>query len=557
MQLEDIEGKTCHEGENTDEGPSVDIPPYCRCPLTEQLMLEPVFFKGKTYEREALQDWINTRGTVPHSHQAIPIPPVLTVNEFAKGMIADFIQHHPAAQSQQYVPKQQRVNRAWLTLARQGGSRDAFERLLQVSPAAEPLTQDRQGNSALLLALNHERFNTVKALQAALSSGREANEASDEKSSVERSCPSMWPGLLALANKRGQGPLHVAVAHQMTEAIDFLMAQGAAVDQPDSAGQTALHQAVLRRYEPAALQLVRAGAACDTLDQNQKSPLDYAESTLVQRLNAARNDYLSQCMRQQQTELDKVRRINTTLNERALALTTDKQQLSEQVRTLTTDKQQLTHQVQVLTADKQQLTHQVQVLTADKQRLKQGIEEREEKSQAQEMVLMSYQRKQQQREREQRRHTEKLCEDATTTKDLGLVLDWLKQHPQEAKRLSEVINAQEWRARFLNFNQGKRTQAWDGEGYVSYMTNDQRQSYGIKEELLRVGTVGYFREMVWNEVERIYNYYQSAGGRKAEQTYWNVENNITPLRRKLFDFQKALDKVLGDTQTKQARTQKH
>ncbi|KAK7396438.1 hypothetical protein VNO78_17447 [Psophocarpus tetragonolobus] len=73
----------------------VSIPPYFRCPLSLELMLDPVIVaSGQTYERQSIQKWLDNGLTVcPNTHQRL-VHSNLIPNYTVKAMIANWCEEN-------------------------------------------------------------------------------------------------------------------------------------------------------------------------------------------------------------------------------------------------------------------------------------------------------------------------------------------------------------------------------------------------------------------------------------------------------------------------------
>eukprot|EP00936_MAST-01D_sp_MAST-1D-sp1_P000319 g319.t1 len=95
--------RSAGSGSVNSNGADGDVPPSLLCPITKELMQDPVVAAdGHTYERDAIQAWIQQQGQRGHGRVNSPMTGAplqsteLTPNHSLKSAIADFAQHRPA-----------------------------------------------------------------------------------------------------------------------------------------------------------------------------------------------------------------------------------------------------------------------------------------------------------------------------------------------------------------------------------------------------------------------------------------------------------------------------
>jgi len=72
-------------------GFGIAIPPTFICPITQEVMFDPVFTEdGNTYEREAITEWLDAADTSPLTNEKLDSKS-LTPNLAIRKMIADFV----------------------------------------------------------------------------------------------------------------------------------------------------------------------------------------------------------------------------------------------------------------------------------------------------------------------------------------------------------------------------------------------------------------------------------------------------------------------------------
>ena len=87
------------------------IPEEFRCPITNQIMMEPVLIdSGETYEREAIEKWLEKNNTDPLTNIQLFNKNFVT-NRSVKRSIVSFLENHPFSQypelwEEVYIPKQ-------------------------------------------------------------------------------------------------------------------------------------------------------------------------------------------------------------------------------------------------------------------------------------------------------------------------------------------------------------------------------------------------------------------------------------------------------------------
>ncbi|CAE7230209.1 PUB51 [Symbiodinium pilosum] len=148
---------------------SITLPPDCSCPITQDLMADPVVAAdGKSYERRAIEQWLQSHSTSPLTN--LPLEnDALIPNTALKSVIQEFVSKLPEAQRREQEMRWQRQDEMpW--------SRG----LPREQPASQPRApwdirlSDREmeeGGPALLLLTMSRR---LVALHAAL---REASQA--------------------------------------------------------------------------------------------------------------------------------------------------------------------------------------------------------------------------------------------------------------------------------------------------------------------------------------------------------------------------------------------
>ncbi len=84
----------------------VSIPSEHICPITGQIMIDPVFTDdGHTYEREGIENWLKTNDTSPNTGKKLN-DKRLTQNWNKKGEISDFLRQHPElSENELYLPQ--------------------------------------------------------------------------------------------------------------------------------------------------------------------------------------------------------------------------------------------------------------------------------------------------------------------------------------------------------------------------------------------------------------------------------------------------------------------
>ena len=175
----------------------IDIDPDLCCPITSVLMSDPVATAdGQPYEREAIEEWLQTNNTSPATNDPLPHKN-LTPSVFAKRSIQRFLDRHPTLRdsTEYYFPSELKVGLAQAIAA---GNVSEVTRLCQqdrrllVLPFSLPNQADE--TSALHLAAMSSHAPVVNQILS-LMEGRQAGLAS---AALKRSIAGVIPLQAAL-----------------------------------------------------------------------------------------------------------------------------------------------------------------------------------------------------------------------------------------------------------------------------------------------------------------------------------------------------------------------
>ncbi|TQW09252.1 ankyrin repeats (3 copies) domain-containing protein [Cordyceps javanica] len=160
---------------------------------------------------------------------------------------------------------------------------------------ADPKATDRDGNTSLHLAADHEQANRSRPpppcnmkLYGRKGYGRSAAGAASNR---DLTCFRVLldNGLKAdAANSEGLTPLHIAAGAGSLEKMDLLLERGAKLEAVDGYECTPLHYAIIMEQDQAAEQLARRGANVNATSYRYGTPLClaclFSENELIQLL---------------------------------------------------------------------------------------------------------------------------------------------------------------------------------------------------------------------------------------------------------------------------------
>lgn len=208
------------------------IPERYLCSITSQIMIDPVMAAdGHTYEREAIEQWLQTHDTSPKTNKKLENKKLLD-NHDKRGEILEFLDNHPELykRDEVYLPK------SWM-----------LQCVMAIKTNQQQETQRWLAKDIRLLTVKLENDSTALHLACEFSSPELVDALL--KTLIQKSQP-ITPGAL------GFKPVHLNVLLQRTlDSVDhpkflFLLKLGAEAHQLEIGTQnTLLHRLVIQNNE--------------------------------------------------------------------------------------------------------------------------------------------------------------------------------------------------------------------------------------------------------------------------------------------------------------------
>ena len=205
------------------------IPEKYRCSITSQIMIDPVIAAdGHTYEREAIEEWLQTHDTSPKTNIKLKHKE-LTENHDKRSDILDFLDSHPELYEgdEVYLPK------AWVAecvRAIKGNQLQAVQRWLDKDKRLLTLKLE-DDSTALHLACE---FGSPELVDSLLKNLKQKNE-------------SIQPGAIGFKSIHLNVLLERALNNSDYAQCELLLSLGAEVEQPEisTSQNTLLNQMVI------------------------------------------------------------------------------------------------------------------------------------------------------------------------------------------------------------------------------------------------------------------------------------------------------------------------
>lgn len=238
--------------------PKNQIPEKYRCAITGMVMIDPVFTAdGHTYEREAIEKWLQTHETSPKTNEKLEHKK-LTDNHDKRGDILEFLESNPELYDgkEVYLPQVWKIQ---CVIAIKGNRLEEFQKLLN---------KDRR-----LLTTDLE------------------NDSTSFHLACEFSSPEFVEGLLKILTQRDEGismmpetgrfnPIHLNVLLERTlvkgeySKCELLLKLGAEIEQVETITQnTLLHRMVMKGNQEASNWLLDQKAELESRDNEGNTSL--------------------------------------------------------------------------------------------------------------------------------------------------------------------------------------------------------------------------------------------------------------------------------------------
>jgi hypothetical protein len=252
--------------------PKVTTPEEFNCPITHQLLVDPVIAVDfHTYERAAIKKWFSANNTSPMSNENI-VNKTLRTNLFAKKSIEQFLEANKVCKEEKFWEaiearnaeelKQLRFLERYLEsknasgytplhYAVESGDESIIKILLQEGAYVD-IREDNYGGSPLMWAIKDGNITLAKIL---LQGGAKVDFADNES----------WTAL------------HYAAENGRTEAASFLLDHNANIHALDENGRTPLHFAAKAGWKETVKLLLERGADYHIKDNDNLTPAQLAE----------------------------------------------------------------------------------------------------------------------------------------------------------------------------------------------------------------------------------------------------------------------------------------
>ncbi len=232
------------------------IPAKYLCSITGQIMIDPVMAgDGYTYEREAIEQWLQTHDTSPRTNEKLDHKK-LTANHDKRSDILDFLDSHPELYEgdEIYLPT------AWVAecvTAIKGNQLQAVQRWLDKDKRLLTLKLEDDA-TALHLACE---FSSPELVDTLLKNLKQKNQ-------------SVQPGAVGFKSVHLNVLLERALTSGDSIQCELLLRLGAEVEQPEAATQnTLLHRMVINDNSEAVSWLLEQKAVLESRNTEGNTPL--------------------------------------------------------------------------------------------------------------------------------------------------------------------------------------------------------------------------------------------------------------------------------------------
>jgi hypothetical protein len=305
--------------------PKVQTPEDYSCPITHQLMVDPVLASdGHTYEREAINKWLEKNNTSPMNNTVLQHK-YLAPNLFAKTIIEQFLNANNVCT----------VEKFWEVIKERN-----VEELKKINFLERHLESKNDGLTALHYIAGYVRNIGEPIVKILLQEGAYVDILDDDGGT-----PLIWAvfnrnmviiKLLVEAGTKidhadnwGWTSLHYAACHNATEILELLLDHKANINETNSEGRTPLHIAAIHGNEESVKLLLERGANYHLTSKDNQTPVQLAQAKypkLAKMIPKYRQGLkFKEVINKQKTQLEQ---LQAQLNNQQAEIEALKQQLS-------------------------------------------------------------------------------------------------------------------------------------------------------------------------------------------------------------------------------------
>ncbi len=261
-----------------------DIPSAYVCPITSELMLDPVqTITGDNYERKAIEEWLYSHDTNPLTNETLPSK-ALVPNRFLRQTIRDWVKKNPLCSVDEF------------NSALGWGLNQTFDCektikciRLGADVASTRICRGRQGVTMLHYLCTQE--GSIPALEAILDHGvpidsKDSNGETALFYGCKLSAPTENIAFLLsrnasfrIINMQGISCLLAAINGGNSNTVKLLLERGVELHIRDEASSTALHYAALHGMDDIVNELIFKGLDINAKNVHNWTPLHCASST--------------------------------------------------------------------------------------------------------------------------------------------------------------------------------------------------------------------------------------------------------------------------------------